>query len=93
MKYTTQMMQYVCKECKKIAPMDYIMCSTCGDYNGVTPMPEGWKYWPQPSNQHSWPKPAICGECLDKKEFEEEPKKIKEAEKARHCPECHSQKY
>ncbi len=92
MEYTTQM-QYVCKECKKTAPMELILCGTCGDYNGVTPMPEGWKYWPMASNQHSWPKPIICVECLDEKEFEEETKKIKEAEKARHCRECHSQKY
>lgn len=92
MNYVHVKQEYRCMECEKTAPMDWIMCGTCGDYNGIIEMPAGWKYWPLPSNQLSWPKPVICDECIDEDAYLREVEKVKKSDAHNKCSECGSPK-
>ena len=85
-------MFYTCKDCKKTARMDFIMCSSCGDYNGVTPMPAGWRNWPQPYNIYSYPTPVVCDECFDEKEYQKAQEQRKRADEFNRCAECGQKK-
>ena len=85
-------MQYVCKECKKTAPMEWVTCGTCGEDGGVTGIPEDWRYWPQPHNQTSWPKPLICGECIDEDEYQKALFEVRKNDDSGKCPECNTRK-